>query len=330
MSVVTPVYNGEPYLAQCIESVLAQTHGDFEYIIVNNRSQDQTAAIAEHYARRDPRVRLVNSETFRSQIDNFNYSLSLLAPDAVYCKVVFADDTIFPHCLEQMLQIAETDPEIAVVSAYESDGEHINLEGPPLGTPVISGREACGRYLLTGNGLVGSFNTLLFRADEISRHTPFFVADDGHFEDIEILFKMLKGKKLGFAHQVLTFTRRDNVSTISRIAPFHPSLLMRMMMLRRHGAEVLSASEYDEQLSALKREYHRFLGENMLRGRSAEFWDFHLTGLAKVGCAFSRAQLVCAAALTCLDLALNPKSTLERICQLWRQRSRAPQPLPSN
>ena len=46
VSVLTPVYNGEDFLAECIESVLSQTHGNFEYIIVNNRSTDRSLEIA--------------------------------------------------------------------------------------------------------------------------------------------------------------------------------------------------------------------------------------------------------------------------------------------
>ena len=46
VSVLTPVYNGEPYLGECIESVLNQTYQNFEYIIVNNCSKDRTLEIA--------------------------------------------------------------------------------------------------------------------------------------------------------------------------------------------------------------------------------------------------------------------------------------------
>ncbi|NIV53907.1 MAG: glycosyltransferase, partial [Gammaproteobacteria bacterium] len=58
VSVVTPVYNGAKFLPECIESVLAQSYTNWEYIVVNNKSTDDTLAIAEDYARRDPRVRV--------------------------------------------------------------------------------------------------------------------------------------------------------------------------------------------------------------------------------------------------------------------------------
>ena len=50
VSVVTPVYNDEPYLEECIKSVLAQSHQDFEYIICNNHSKDRSGEIAGDYA----------------------------------------------------------------------------------------------------------------------------------------------------------------------------------------------------------------------------------------------------------------------------------------
>ena len=69
VSVVTPFYNTAPYLAQCIESVLAQTYPHFEYILMDNCSTDGSAEIAETYARRDSRIRLIRcNERFVSWI----------------------------------------------------------------------------------------------------------------------------------------------------------------------------------------------------------------------------------------------------------------------
>ena len=75
VSVVTPFYNEEKYLAECIKSVLAQTYATWEYIIVNNCSTDKSLEIAKVYQERDPRIRIYNNEMFLNQIENFNYIL---------------------------------------------------------------------------------------------------------------------------------------------------------------------------------------------------------------------------------------------------------------
>src|SRR4051812_4814918 len=60
ISVLMPVYNAERYVAEAIESILAQSPGDFEFIIIDDGSKDGSLAILERYAARDPRIRLVS------------------------------------------------------------------------------------------------------------------------------------------------------------------------------------------------------------------------------------------------------------------------------
>ncbi len=59
VSVVTPFFNTAPYLAEYIESVLAQSYSQFEYILMDNCSTDGSSEIAATYASRDPRIRLI-------------------------------------------------------------------------------------------------------------------------------------------------------------------------------------------------------------------------------------------------------------------------------
>ena len=75
VSVVTPVYNDEPYLEECIRSVLSQSHQDFEYIICNNHSTDRSGEIAADYASKDSRIRVVSPPEFSPQAQNFNFAL---------------------------------------------------------------------------------------------------------------------------------------------------------------------------------------------------------------------------------------------------------------
>src|SRR6059036_78108 len=129
VSVVTPVYNGEAYLAECVESVLGQTYKNFEYIIVNNCSKDRSLDIALACAKRDSRVRVHNNEKFVGVIENHNIAFSLISPAAKYCKVVSADDIIFADCLMQLIEVAEANPSVGFVGSYQLSGSYIRWQG---------------------------------------------------------------------------------------------------------------------------------------------------------------------------------------------------------
>ena len=70
VSVITPFYNTARYLAECIESVLDQTFRDFEYLLVDNASTDGSLEIAQEYANRDSRIRVVHFDELVPQIPN--------------------------------------------------------------------------------------------------------------------------------------------------------------------------------------------------------------------------------------------------------------------
>ena len=103
VSIITPFHNTARHLPECIESVLAQSYGDFEYLLVDNCSTDGGDAIAESYARRDSRIRFIRSQPLLPQVPNYNRALTYLAPASRWMKLVQADDALFPRCLEDML-----------------------------------------------------------------------------------------------------------------------------------------------------------------------------------------------------------------------------------
>src|SRR3954471_10873583 len=107
VSVVTPVYNGGRYLAECVASVAAQTHRDWELVILDNCSTDDTARVAEESAAGDARIRIRRAEHFLDIYGNHNRALAEGSPAARYVKVVHADDWLAPECLERMVAVAE-------------------------------------------------------------------------------------------------------------------------------------------------------------------------------------------------------------------------------
>src|SRR5229473_6975187 len=118
VTVVTPFYNTARHLAQCIESVLTQSYAEFEYILMDNCSTDGSAEIAESYARRVPRMRVIRCSEFVPQLKNYNRALAEISDASQYCKIVQADDYIFPGCLELMVQAFEQSKSIGLVSSY--------------------------------------------------------------------------------------------------------------------------------------------------------------------------------------------------------------------
>ncbi len=113
VSVIMTVYNGEKYLAEAIESILTQTFADFEFIIVDDGSQDGSVAIILDFAGRDGRIQLVQLEQNRGQANALNRGIA----DArgAYIALFDCDDISLPQRLQIQVKFLEHHPEIGVV-----------------------------------------------------------------------------------------------------------------------------------------------------------------------------------------------------------------------
>ena len=91
--------------------MLRQSYANYEYIIVNNCSTDRSLdARAELREERPGVIRVVDYDVFVSQSQHYNRALQLISGKSKYCKMVQADDWIFPECLSKMTALAETKP----------------------------------------------------------------------------------------------------------------------------------------------------------------------------------------------------------------------------
>ena len=104
VSVCLPTYNGGKHLPECVDSILGQTHADFELVIVDDSSTDDSVEIAKSYARLDSRVRVFVNDSNLGLVGNWNRSVSLSRGE--WIKFVFQDDRISPDCLRRMLAVA--------------------------------------------------------------------------------------------------------------------------------------------------------------------------------------------------------------------------------
>jgi len=109
VSVLTTVFNRQDYLAECIESVLASSFTDFEYIIVDDQSTDASYQVALDYAKQDSRITVYRNKINLGDYPNRNIAASYAS--GTYLKYVDSDDIIYPHGLEVMVRCMELFPE---------------------------------------------------------------------------------------------------------------------------------------------------------------------------------------------------------------------------
>jgi len=107
ISVCIPTYNGEEYIAECLDSILVQTYDNFEILIIDDDSSDSTLEIAHSYAIKDKRIRIIKNKVNLGLVGNWNHCIKLSKGE--WIKFVFHDDLIEPNCLERMLVVANND-----------------------------------------------------------------------------------------------------------------------------------------------------------------------------------------------------------------------------
>ncbi|HVW68999.1 MAG TPA: glycosyltransferase family 2 protein [Steroidobacteraceae bacterium] len=319
VSVVTPFYNTASLLAQCVESVLTQTHSNFEYILADNCSTDGSSEIAQSFAARDSRIRYLRFEEFLPQVPNYNRALRAISPESKYCKIVQADDWIFPTCVAEMVGVAEQYPSIVLVGAYTLIEKDVYLAGLPFPSRFISGRDICRKYLLEGLYVFGSPTATLLRADVVRARQSFF-AEDSPVEDVEICFELLQHGDFGFLNQVLTFTRRENESHMTSLKKFRLDTLAEAIVVRKYGRAFLSTAEFEARVRATTAAEYRVLAEGLLLMRPKAFWELHACGLHSTGARINPLRIAGVAALRVLDLVLNPKNTIEGLARKLARR----------
>jgi glycosyltransferase involved in cell wall biosynthesis len=325
VSVVTPVYNGGPYLRECIESVIAQSYSNWEYTIFNNCSSDETASIADEYARRDRRIRVYTGDVFVDCSTSHNRAVRLISPHSTYCKVVSGDDWLFPECLDRLVAVAEANPSVGVVGSYQLFGGssdwrtwQIMWAELPYPSTVIPGREVCRMQLLGGPFVFGTPTAVLYRADLVRAEESFY-PNLTHESDTSACYKQLQHCDFGFVHQVLSYGRihQRALSTEAKaLNAYQPSLLNDLVT---YGRSFLSPDELQRRTREVLNDYYHYLAVSAVHRREKSFWQYHKRRLADCGHPFSHVRFSVAVAAKLLDLLLNPKQTVEKALRLLPQ-----------
>lgn len=205
VSVLLPVYNGEKYLKDCINSVLNQTYSNFEFVIIDDGSVDSTESIISSY--NDSRIRFIKNQQNLKLIATLNKGIKL--SEGKYIARIDADDLMHPNRLQKQVDFLETNVDYVFVgSAVRLIKEEVEEESI--------------RYYTEHDDIVFSMlfycpfihPSLLLRKSIINENELYFDSDFLHAEDYELWTRIVTFGKVANLPEKLTSYRihHDQIS----------------------------------------------------------------------------------------------------------------------
>ena len=194
ISVCIPTYRGAAHLAATMESVLAQTVDDFELIVVDDNSPDETGAIVARYG--DSRIRYLRNPTNLGPEGNWNRCLE--EARGRYFKLLPQDDLLAPDCLERQVAVFESDAEQQIALVFGARNV-ADANGKVIMRRVLYGSEAKrigARDLIRscvrrGSNIIGEPGNVLLRRDHVRRIGK-FDGTYGYVIDLDYWFRVLQ------------------------------------------------------------------------------------------------------------------------------------------
>ena len=201
VSVIMSVYNGEKYLVQAIDSILNQTYQNFEFIIIEDCSTDNSLDILEEYAKKDSRIKIIKKEKnigIKGFIENLNLGISIA--EGKYIARMDADDISLPERFQKQVDFLENNPEITLVGAQLN---LINEQNKITGEAIaaLQHRDIVKRI----TSQIQLFHpVIMFRKDQNIQYREKFI----YCEDYDLYLNLItQGKKLANINEKLLHYR---------------------------------------------------------------------------------------------------------------------------
>jgi len=260
VSVITPAYKAARYIGQAIESVQAQTLTDWEMIIVDDASPDETAEVVQRYLD-DPRIRLIRSERNRGECGARN--LALEAAQGEWIAVLDADDWFAPERLEHLWRLAQEKSAILVADLQLRIDDNGQIYGvafsDTLHPPKTPTRYSVRDYLRHHIAMQPFF----LRQHALKHHLRY---PEGIVLGGDYIFQtqlQLKGAELWILPELTYFYRihpNSMVSTVGRSIEKINTRFERLLQLDeiRNNPELIRCVQADWRRSLLTEKYRRF------------------------------------------------------------------------
>jgi glycosyltransferase involved in cell wall biosynthesis len=195
ISLALPVYNGEAFIAAAIESILAQSLGDFELVITDNASTDGTQELCRSFAARDARIRYIRNDRNIGASANFNRGYELTSGE--YFKWCAHDDSISTNFLHQCVRALDGDPQAVIAYGMPQSIDQHGHISPWAGfeSPDMDGLAANARFRLVS--VAQGFDTAvfgLFRRSALAQtnlHRHYYGSDIALLAEMALLGRFL-------------------------------------------------------------------------------------------------------------------------------------------
>lgn len=192
VSILIPIFNGEPFLAECLESILSQDFGDYEVLISDDGSTDGSLALAERYAAKDPRIRFWKNPKNHGLTGNHN--VCLREARGQFIKYLHQDDKfLHPSALARMLAVLQKHPDVSLVSVgsklIDSRTQVLKVRNNFRRNGTWDGKDVIVKCLEANQNLIGEQSAVMFRRSQASRG---FDPKYRQIVDLELWFHLLE------------------------------------------------------------------------------------------------------------------------------------------
>lgn len=165
VSICIPVYNGEKFIQQTIKSVLAQTYSNFELIINDDISSDNSLNICRDIE--DNRIKILSNNVNLGLAGNCNACINIAK--GKYVKILCQDDLLYPDAIEKAVQVFEANPQVTVVTGssniINSVGKIVMKRQVYQRDSLLNGKQFAKKTFLRGRNLFAEPSVMMFRTN---------------------------------------------------------------------------------------------------------------------------------------------------------------------
>ncbi len=268
ISVIVPVYNSEPYLSRCIESIILQSYKNLQIILVNDGSPDNSGKICEEYAKEDNRITVIHKEN-GGLSDARNKGIDIAKGE--YITFVDADDYISLNFIEVLYEcIKQNDADVSVCKTTTFSGKYAPASEPNFTLKVFNKKRAIETMLLQRE-FTNSANGKLFAK-------KFFFSNRFKksilYEDFDLIFDLMD-----LADKVVYCSAAEYYYYVNELGIMHESIDQRHFVLIDLAKRVLKS--VSKKYPTLKKQaYSRYVfsvfiicDRIVLGGKEEEFFE---------------------------------------------------------